>query len=635
LEGLADALNLVVEKPYKELADSESRLDSEVANEWWQYHLSREYSAITALFNGQFKSTITCSVCEHKSSRFEPFIYLSLPLPAPFDFTFTFTLVRSAQVMSPLKCAVRVPRSATVAETLQHISEVILGGRVALHHLVLGEVFSGYIFALKGNERPLLSIRRRDPWYVFEVAPPIGKEFALPPPPLVADLEENAEEGSGSSVKLGTVVRVASKINEDGKREGLSGPAVVERIEPLDGAGGSMDNTYKVRYLRTGSKLDTSVWKRNLCRQHLGVLPPTSSHITLVMRSWQPTDRFYSTRLHPRLTGVPFLVRVIPEHTSGRDLYDIVARELRITRKDGDSGELPFELARVRREGIACSTCPWLTSCFGCILPDSEMPITMSFVGHLSTIAVDWGVVGTHEAFPKALRGSIIPEDHPSLRKVELSANPAIELNECLQNFTLSEKMSDVYCGRCKDLTEQRKNILLWRAPPILVVHLKRFQQTRDIRSKIGSLVNFPIELQLGHLLVPTSHQCSNEENDEKIGMQSYGGTSHGGYPPEYTLYGVVNHMGGLGAGHYYSYVRKGRKWYCLDDRAVREIKEGDVVTPAAYILFYCRNDVDDVLIEDVYPCTRLAPDEVEKIIAEQRPQSTASMLLSEKCVLS
>lgn len=43
----------VKEKPYKELKDSDGRSDAEVAEEAWDYHLSRNRSIIVDLFHGQ------------------------------------------------------------------------------------------------------------------------------------------------------------------------------------------------------------------------------------------------------------------------------------------------------------------------------------------------------------------------------------------------------------------------------------------------------------------------------------------------------------------------------------------------------------------------------------------------------
>lgn len=79
---------------------------------------------------------------------------------------------------------------------------------------------------------------------------------------------------------------------------------------------------------------------------------------------------------------------------------------------------------------------------------------------------------------------------------------------------------------------------------------------------------------------------------------------------PCYDLYGVVNHIGSIGSGHYTSFVRQHRAngqkraWLCCDDSRVYKVSEEDVVTANAYLLFYMRKDVADCTfkLENVFP---------------------------------
>eukprot|EP00268_Persea_americana_P056126 TRINITY_DN6585_c0_g2_i2.p1 TRINITY_DN6585_c0_g2~~TRINITY_DN6585_c0_g2_i2.p1 ORF type:complete len:932 (+),score=131.36 TRINITY_DN6585_c0_g2_i2:337-3132(+) len=82
LDGLHEDLNRVKEKPYIETSDSIGRLDEEVADEHWGNHKARNDSVIVDAFQGQYKSTLTCPVCNRRSTIFEPFMCLSLPLPS-------------------------------------------------------------------------------------------------------------------------------------------------------------------------------------------------------------------------------------------------------------------------------------------------------------------------------------------------------------------------------------------------------------------------------------------------------------------------------------------------------------------------------------------------------------------------
>ena len=56
-----------------------------------------------------------------------------------------------------------------------------------------------------------------------------------------------------------------------------------------------------------------------------------------------------------------------------------------------------------------------------------------------------------------------------------------------------------------------------------------------------------------------------------------------------FNLYAVSNHFGSLEGGHYTAYCSSDvlKKWYKFDDQDVSVMDAADVVTPAAYILFF------------------------------------------------
>lgn len=63
--------------------------------------------------------------------------------------------------------------------------------------------------------------------------------------------------------------------------------------------------------------------------------------------------------------------------------------------------------------------------------------------------------------------------------------------------------------------------------------------------------------------------------------------------PIYYELYGVVNHYGSLGGGHYTALCRNflNNRWYEFNDSHVEEISPKDIVSPDSYVLFYRRKD--------------------------------------------
>ncbi|KAK9711033.1 ubiquitin-specific protease doa4 [Basidiobolus ranarum] len=84
LDGLHEDLNLIVTKP--PICDDdddylESLPEEEAANLAWEKYLLRNSSIIVGLFQGQFRSRLKCTFCQHTSTTYNAFMYLSLPIP--------------------------------------------------------------------------------------------------------------------------------------------------------------------------------------------------------------------------------------------------------------------------------------------------------------------------------------------------------------------------------------------------------------------------------------------------------------------------------------------------------------------------------------------------------------------------
>lgn len=100
-------------------------------------------------------------------------------------------------------------------------------------------------------------------------------------------------------------------------------------------------------------------------------------------------------------------------------------------------------------------------------------------------------------------------------------------------------------------------------------MHLKRFSFTRHWREKLDIVIDFPTTgLDMSPFLK---------------------GAPPEGKAPVYDLYGVSNHFGGMGGGHYTAYTRSAidGKWYNCDDSSVTEVSPSRIKSRAAYLLFY------------------------------------------------
>jgi len=162
--------------------------------------------------------------------------------------------------------------------------------------------------------------------------------------------------------------------------------------------------------------------------------------------------------------------------------------------------------------------------------------------------------------------------------------NRGITLQDCLEEFTKEEKLGEDdlwYCPRCKKHQQATKRFDIWKLPEILVVHLKRFSNSRILRDKIDTFVDFPIEGLDLEVMV------GEREVAKRLRNQGFDISSLGlGDVDEslvYDLYAVDEHLGGLGGGHYRAYALNHitKKWYHFDDSFVTEsTAEQSVVSP-------------------------------------------------------
>lgn len=123
--------------------------------------------------------------------------------------------------------------------------------------------------------------------------------------------------------------------------------------------------------------------------------------------------------------------------------------------------------------------------------------------------------------------------EHSSCQTTQLvkQRKDVISLADCFTLFTKTEELSGQdywYCSKCKAHQASTKKFDLWKLPPVMVVHLKRFSYDRLYRDKIDTLVDFPLtDLDMAPYMI-----------NKNIGESRY------------NLIGVSNHYGSLGGGH-------------------------------------------------------------------------------------
>lgn len=148
-------------------------------------------------------------------------------------------------------------------------------------------------------------------------------------------------------------------------------------------------------------------------------------------------------------------------------------------------------------------------------------------------------------------------------------------LVDALKSFTQMEKMEDsdskFICDNCKKEVVLEKQFTLDQAPSVATFHLKRFKNDGHHVEKIDKDIKYPLELDLQRF-------TGGSENLDQGKLN-------------YELYAVIVHSGvSYSSGHYFCYIRSSPgTWFLMDDSRVVIVREQDVLSQEAYILFYAK----------------------------------------------
>ncbi|KAG2517128.1 hypothetical protein JM18_007895 [Phytophthora kernoviae] len=671
LSGLSEDLNRIQDKPYIEQPDSDGRYDADLADEWWRNHLRREVSIIVALFTGQYKSLLTCSVCGFKSARFEPFTFLQVPLPEPTHNTVTVLLVL-ANGVTPMKVSVRLSISATIFD-LKHELVKMCHDEFELPNVNESDIklceFSGsMILSFKADNRRVGQIRSIDRLIAFQLEPLDSDTIQATRHrrPSYAQIvgpgglrPEEAEHSSFyDKISKGMLVDVRMRTQS---HEYI--PAVV--LEPPKTHADYEDQpVVLVRLCRTDDEIKVPLNRLRPRQARLLYIP-------LLSRKLSYSAVYFKNPFRPVPFGSPNLVRLCPEITTGLQLYQLVwervkqyvgpdaAPPTKWVDKEVDNADMlvanhidgvftglndacatfsskcGFLLRRVENKGLTDSRSSWLMRSFGYTIPCTSEPLDIL---EEEAIAVDWdlSVFQNRETMDKMKH----VESHTSVAHNEAIDKGPVPLKHCLDAFTNEEKINEGYCSSCRMHQEMTKRLEIWRLPPVMVVHLKRFQYTQTYRRKLTSLVEFPIQdLDLSscvapHIEIPEKYPMKKPSQRAAAAAAAVRNRVRRGYTnsnldqsrcleTNYNLYGVVNHQGALGGGHYTAYAKNfvDDQWYYYDDERVRVVEEQQVVSPSAYLLFYVRSDMQGVLVKDLFPknmkAGKITDEDIERFVEE------------------
>ncbi|XP_052662964.1 ubiquitin carboxyl-terminal hydrolase 42-like [Harpia harpyja] len=179
-----------------------------------------------------------------------------------------------------------------------------------------------------------------------------------------------------------------------------------------------------------------------------------------------------------------------------------------------------------------------------------------------------------HQIFGGFLRSRVtclsckaVSDSYEAFLDVPLDIKAASSVTAALEDFVKPEQLdgeNGFKCSRCDKVVAASKRFTIHRAPKVLTVCLKRFEDFTG--GKISKVVVYPEYLDLRPYMSQTA-----------------------GEPLLYSLYAVLVHSGdSCRSGHYFCYTKASNGlWYEIDDTSVDRCDIDTVLQQEAYLLFY------------------------------------------------
>jgi len=560
LDGLHEDLNRIKKKPYRENPEVDDRPQEEVAQEAWDNHRARNDSVIVDWFQGQLRSTLVCPKCSRVSITFDPFMYLSLPLPMKMTRTITVTLFFVDPAKKPTRYACEVPKYGVLKDLTQVLGEM---SGVDSKNIIITDVYNSRFFKQFMDNESLDAIQDRDFICGFEILLQ-NEDKDIMYFPVICRKEEPMHHPYHP---MGTYTRKTL----------FSLPFV---LSIKGGSKLTYKQLYDILYMRVQRFLKLP--KGKIFRTTDDVVDE-SPNTTESNNNQQTNEQEHSNDEQERDDPI------VDDEEEGFNSNTInnVSEDSESSSGDEDSmthqqmlnqhGIQQQQQAKRPKKSQPIFTIRAVDN-YGMndqdVLQDDDKPLGLE---DRQTLAINWTEEIVDAYYNEA--GEKDWELHSSCRKptTEKEQEQSISLNQCIDMFTTTEKLGPDdpwYCSQCKEFQQATKKFDLWKLPPILVVHLKRFSyKNRYWREKLETFVDYPLhDLDLSNYVK---------------------GPITPGQEPLYELFAVSNHYGSLGGGHYTAYAKNknDKKWYKFDDSSVQQIDEQRAKTSSAYVVFYRRKD--------------------------------------------
>ncbi len=609
LDGLHEDLNRVLKKPFIE-KDEANKDDATKSKEQWIGFLRRNQSTLVDLLYGQYKSTITCP-CSNISTTFDPFLSISLPMvnrTQAFEIKCYFIFYDIS--ITPIELNVSFSTKTTITALRNKISRIL---NINPMSFLIAKFDSKHNLDALINCKNFLirqysyhSYIDKEPYFIFQINPDMfdtqskyykDENFITDFSTIQQYLNENNskytrlfeynydEEDRDSTEEVClyysttnyysaiTKERSTVKYSNDGNY-GLSNNYIpIQLIQFIDFE--KNDTVKKLQFPRI-VYVEKNLSLDRLYKQMFDYYYPKLKNN--IEDNKHDKDKLFD-KLFSNKSSMPFEIYINTYlHNSNKYRMKSVFSNEEISESFDGSSYLPISSEESLLEYI--NKIPVNEK-------DATLDNTFYFMNdtkkHYSNLdnrdiylKIIW-----KEEFELMLKELNDKNTHEFI-KSNSKAKESIDLDECFRQFCKEEQLeegNEWYCPVCKNHTKAKVHMEIYKTPPILIIHLKRFKNNK----KIDTLVDFPIiDLDMSNYLIGENKELNNK----------------------YDLFAVAHHYGGMGGGHYVASAKNyfDNKWYNFNDSSVSMEREAsEVVSSSAYVLFYKHKDIGKVNLNEIY----------------------------------
>ena len=543
LDKIHEDLNTITVKPYIEMEGKKpEQTDEEVSKIWWEKHLKRENSIIVDLFHGQFKSTISCNICHEVCVSFDSYMFISLPIPSgKYEIEVKYF---GYNINDFLVMKIPITENTTVLNIID-----IMKNRINIININKN---------IKNN-------------------PPKRKKRNKNKNKIIKKLYEQINL---SKDKIEMVL--------------LTNKKKIYKV--------FTNNDYIFPYLLQGYEL--VAYEKDTSNQN-------NENIYFYLSQYY-YSYIFSLFYYPRIYFFDYPFAINFDKTQKIfNIYKNIKEFLKELLPNNNPNNpikkdeilnIDFNFNKINKDNEkSCGFTLYLNT----FIPNTNSSLCsyiFSFGNSINHPLLE--KYSSTENYSNIKRQLNLDELHlrltldvdilfnldkarlPKLKnylynkKLSLNVGKDINLYDCLNLFNSEEILdgdNEWYCNKCKKHVDAVKKMDVYKSPYYLIFQLKRFKQDNEgssifnifNSSKNTTFIDFPVtNLDLSNYILSENNQ--------------------GGI---YDLIGVINHYGGESFGHYTAYCLNGKKWMEYNDEYVAEIKKGNIITNAAYVLFYRRRD--------------------------------------------